>query len=193
MIGIVWFWYIKRQPYCGSEQTKTKQYFKDLCKCILTITMITVMELFWAYPTMIKEGQFRNIVFGVSDFLSGYKCQIFCFDMLCVRFTGSSWSWSYDSWIYNYMCNQCLSPLTLWVRRILLKRGVFDQTSCDKVCQWLAASRWFSLDTRVSNTNKTNCHCIAEILLKLVLNTEFLTPCSLLYVWFCRLISSPWI
>ena len=29
---------------------------------------------------------------------------------------GSSWSWSYGSWIYNYLCNQCLSPLTLWVR-----------------------------------------------------------------------------
>jgi len=27
-----------------------------------------------------------------------------------------SWSWSYGSWIYNYICNQCLSPLTLWVR-----------------------------------------------------------------------------
>ena len=24
-------------------------------------------------------------------------------------------SWSYGSWIYNYLCNQCLSPLTLWV------------------------------------------------------------------------------
>ena len=29
---------------------------------------------------------------------------------------GPSWSWSYDIWIYNYLCNQCLSPLTLWVR-----------------------------------------------------------------------------
>jgi hypothetical protein len=26
-----------------------------------------------------------------------------------------SWSWLYDGWIYNYLCNQCLSPLTLWV------------------------------------------------------------------------------
>jgi len=25
--------------------------------------------------------------------------------------TGPSWSWSYGSWIYNYLCNQCLSPL----------------------------------------------------------------------------------
>jgi len=27
----------------------------------------------------------------------------------------SLWSWSYCSWIYNYLCNQCLSPLKLWV------------------------------------------------------------------------------
>ena len=38
---------------------------------------------------------------------------------------GPSWSWSYDSWIYNYSCNQCLSPLTLWVR-ILLSWCVLD-------------------------------------------------------------------
>jgi len=25
--------------------------------------------------------------------------------------TGPSWLWSYGSWIYNYLCNQCLSPL----------------------------------------------------------------------------------
>jgi len=24
-------------------------------------------------------------------------------------------SWSYGSWIYNYLCNKCLSPLTLGV------------------------------------------------------------------------------
>jgi hypothetical protein len=26
---------------------------------------------------------------------------------------GLLWSWSYSSWIYNYLCNQCLSLLTL--------------------------------------------------------------------------------
>jgi len=30
--------------------------------------------------------------------------------------SGLSWSWWYSSWIYDYLCNQCLSPLTLWVR-----------------------------------------------------------------------------
>jgi hypothetical protein len=40
-------------------------------------------------------------------------------------------SWSYGNWIYNYLCNQCLSPLTLWVR-IAIRRGVLDTTLCDK-------------------------------------------------------------
>jgi hypothetical protein len=29
---------------------------------------------------------------------------------------GLSWSWSYSSWIYNYLYNQCLSPLKFMVR-----------------------------------------------------------------------------
>jgi hypothetical protein len=29
---------------------------------------------------------------------------------------GPSWSWSYVNWIYNYLCNQCQSPLKMWVR-----------------------------------------------------------------------------
>jgi hypothetical protein len=51
-----------------------------------------------------------------------------------------SWSQSYGWWICNYLCNQCLSPLTLWIR-IPLKRGLLDTTLCDKVCQWPAAGR----------------------------------------------------
>ena len=31
-------------------------------------------------------------------------------------------SWSYGSWIYIYLCNQCLSPLTLIVRTLFMKR-----------------------------------------------------------------------
>ena len=37
------------------------------------------------------------------------------------------------------------------------------QTLCDKVCQWIAAGRWFS---PVSSTKKTDRYDIAEILLK---------------------------
>jgi hypothetical protein len=53
-------------------------------------------------------------------------------------------SWSDGSWIYNYLCNQCLLPLRLWVRIPLMARCT---TLCDKVCQWLATGRWFSLGT----------------------------------------------
>ena len=85
---------------------------------------------------------------------------------------GPSWSWMYGSWIYNYLCNQCLSPLMLWVR-ILLRRGVLYTTLYDKVCQWIAAGRWFF--SSVSSTNKSDCHNIAQILLKVALNTITLT------------------
>ena len=37
-------------------------------------------------------------------------------------------------------------------------RGVLDTTLCDKVCQGLAAGRWFSLGILVSSTNTTVSH-----------------------------------
>ena len=80
---------------------------------------------------------------------------------------GWSWSWLYGSYIYNYLCNQCISPLTLWVW-IPLRRGVLD--TCDSVCQWLATGRWFSPGTPVTSTTKTDRHDMTEILLKVALN-----------------------
>ena len=77
---------------------------------------------------------------------------------------GPSWPWSYGSWIYNYICNQCLSPLILWVQISIRARCT---TLCHKVCQWLVTSRRFS---PVSSTNKTDRHDITEILLKVPLN-----------------------
>ena len=80
----------------------------------------------------------------------------------------SRWPWSYDSWIYNYLCNKCLSPLKLWVWIPFMAR-------CSpyniKVCQWLATGRWFSPDIAVFSTNKTDGHDITKILLKVLLNT----------------------
>jgi hypothetical protein len=80
-------------------------------------------------------------------------------------------SWSYGSWIYNYPCNQCLSPLTLWVC-ILLRRGVLDKTLCNKVCQLLVAGLWFPPGTPVCSTKKTDCHDKTEIFLYVALNTK---------------------
>ena len=52
---------------------------------------------------------------------------------------------------------------------------VYSISLCDKVFQWLAAGRWFSPGTPVSSTNKIDLHDIAEILLKVALNTITLT------------------
>jgi hypothetical protein len=96
-----------------------------------------------------------------------------------------SWSWSYCCWIYNYLCNQCLSPLKLWVG-ISLRRGVLDTAICDKICQWLGAGWWFSPGTLVSSTNKSGHHDTAEILLKVALNSMTLetnTTISILCIY----------
>jgi len=92
------------------------------------------------------------------------------FMLYCIQINplGPSWPWSYGSWIYNYLCNQCLSPLMLWVRISIMARYT---TLCDKACQWLVTGRWFSPGPPVSSTNKTDRHDIIEILLKVALNT----------------------
>jgi hypothetical protein len=92
-------------------------------------------------------------------------CTVTCWHQ---RLLGPSWPWSHDSWIYNNLCNRCLSPLMLWVRLPLRTRCT---TLCDKVCQWPAAGRWFPPGPPISSTNKTYRHDITGILLKVALNT----------------------
>jgi hypothetical protein len=83
---------------------------------------------------------------------------------------GSSWSWSYVSWIYIYLCNQCLSPLKLWIRNLFM-------AMCTRY-----NNTWYSLSVTCDRSvvfsgysglihKKTDCHDIAEILLKVALNT----------------------
>jgi hypothetical protein len=70
-----------------------------------------------------------------------------------MRFTQRpSWSCSSGSWIYNYLCNQSISPLKSWFWFPIMVRC----TSCEKVCHSLAAGQWFSPGTPVSFTNKTD-------------------------------------
>ena len=88
--------------------------------------------------------------------------------LFCIKKNYERLPWSYGSWIYNYICNQCLSPPMLWVRISIRARFT---TLCDKVCQWLATGRWLSPGLPVSSTNKTDRHDITEILLKVALNT----------------------
>jgi len=60
---------------------------------------------------------FNQILLKIQNYISSYT------HLLNNR--ERSWSWSYGNWIYNYLCNQCLSPLTFWVR-IPLRQGVLD-------------------------------------------------------------------
>jgi len=69
-------------------------------------------------------------------------------------------------WIYNYLCNQCLSPLTLRVR-IPLMRSVLDTALCDKV---------FLRILQFPPPIKTDHHDITDILLKVQLNTKMSNP-----------------
>jgi hypothetical protein len=65
-------------------------------------------------------------------------------------------------------------PNTAWVRARLckLQKGCTRLAAAsDKVYQLLAYSRWFSPGTLASSTTKTGRHEIAEILLKVALNT----------------------
>jgi hypothetical protein len=94
----------------------------------------------------------QTIVLVVIHF---YLCHRFVINKHSLK-RGPSWSWSYDSWIYNYLC---IWPLTLWVRILLMAR-VLDKTLYYKVCYWLVTVRWFSAGIPVSSTNKTHHHDI---------------------------------
>ena len=72
--------------------------------------------------------------------------------------------------IHSILHNRSISPLTLWVR-IPLRRDILVTTLCNEVCQWHKTGQWFSPGSLVFSTNKTVGHDIAEIFLKVALNT----------------------
>jgi hypothetical protein len=53
-----------------------------------------------------------------------------------------------------------------------LSNVMCDTTLCDKVCQCLAVDAGVFPGTPVSSTNKTDCHDITEILLKVEVRTH---------------------
>ena len=113
----------------------------------------------------IRSRPRRPLLVSLLYYIMSHISTIMTFDWLV---EGSSWPWSYGNWIYNYLCNHCLSPLMLLARISIKARCT---TLCDKVCQWLAKGHWSSPGPPVSSINKTDRHDITEILLKVVLNT----------------------
>ena len=97
------------------------------------------------------------------------QCIIF---KISVQFVFKGLSWSQSSWIYNYLHNQCLSPLQLWVPIPLMARCTrhnFMWSSLSVTCD---RSVVFSEYSGFPSTNKTDHHDITdEIFLKVALNT----------------------
>ena len=118
--------------FCRSLFVLLYFVFWSLCCLFFFDLRILITLPFWYLLTLLLRT-ILNVLWQNSHFIS-------------------LWSWLYGSWIYNYLYNQCLSPLVLWVR-ISLRRGVLDTTLCDKVCQWFGASLSFSAGTPVSSTN----------------------------------------
>jgi hypothetical protein len=78
---------------------------------------------------------------------------------------------------FDYLTTHTSKPITntAWVRARLCKlqnRCIRLATASDKVYQLLVHGRWFSPGTPASSTTKTGRHDIAEILLKVALNTK---------------------
>ena len=48
--------------------------------------------------------------------------KFYCISYCMSTAEGPSWPWSYGSQIYNYIYNQCLSPLKLWFWILLMAR-----------------------------------------------------------------------
>ena len=73
-----------------------------------------------------KKGVFSDFVCGAFIFLRSQKVP--------------SWLWTYGSWIYNYLCNQCPSLMWVWIPQ---RQGVPDTKLCDNVCKWLTTGQVF--------------------------------------------------
>ena len=77
-------------------------------------------------------------------------------------------SWIIEQLIQAYHQYSVFSPVF-----VNYKKGCTRLAAAsDKVYQLLAHGRWFSLGTPASSTTKTGRHDIAEILLKVALNTK---------------------
>ena len=76
----------------------------------------------------------------------------------------------HDPLVIGFTITYAITTSIVSLKPLSLRWVVLSITLCDKVCQWIAAGRWFSPGTQVSSTNKSYCDDISEILLKVALN-----------------------
>ena len=132
-------------------------------------TFVTCFYLWFTYTVVIVKKMYMTMLYKYWKWMS-YNMNDEGLKLM--------WSsWSYCSWIYNYVWNQYLSPLKLWVRiNIIARYTVLDTIFCDKVCQWLVTGflriLWFPPPIKLT-------HNIAEHFLNVALNTIILMPPNL--------------
>jgi hypothetical protein len=98
------------------------------CVCEGVFNFSQTAKLFeWHWHILFQWNDWSTCICNFA----GWVYILICLLLVVVinRGWGSSWSWSYGSWIYNYLWNQYLK---LWVR-IPLRRSVLDTTLCDYV------------------------------------------------------------
>ena len=91
----------------------------------------------------------------------------------------------YGSWIYNYMCNQYISPLKAVSSNPVHGEVISKQHNVIKFVSDLLTGQLFSPGTPVSSTNKTARHDITETFLEVAFNTITLTPNLVLIFHIC--------
>ena len=87
------------------------------------------------------------------------------------KFIGVGDRRSPDRMVVGFTTQLPMQSVSITTKVVSSWRCVLDAALCDKLCQCLAASRWFSPCPPVSSTNKTDRHDVAEISLKVALNT----------------------
>ena len=78
--------------------------------CFPRVSKMLYLSHITGRKTLFKNAIIMNVVHNMFHLV-----------IYIILVQGSSWYWWHDSWIYNYLCNQCLSPQTLWVRIPLMR------------------------------------------------------------------------
>ena len=138
------FLYVSKVPQC----TYTVYIYFHIFKYMLNFMDILIIDLTWL--TIHNILRLMSIINGLEActillsssysftstfvllfpgyFITSSDCSKSCVVQLsavlkleCLLYLLGS-SWSYGSWIYNYLCNQCLSTFKLWVPSSFMAR-----------------------------------------------------------------------
>ena len=113
-------WFLRFPPPIKQIATTDTQTLTIQIECWLPVHL--VHHLNWrVYPLSTDIRPWQRFPVRVGFWIA-FCCnniwEPFCYMYYVspVYRRGSSWSWPYGSWIYNYICNQYILPLTLWFR-----------------------------------------------------------------------------